>query len=518
MIISKYRTDSLKISAGADEYHLISNLGRRVDDRSRYMDNCILTMKIIKELCPSVKIDIDVLAKYKWFKKAVVDNPLPTNYNAPTDPFDHQRYGFNFIHQKKRVVPAWGVGTGKSKIVIDAIFYRQKISLVVVPATLIHSFALEIEKHRPELTYIKIVGSKKQRQELLKEKADVHIINYDMLFKLEKELIKNNYGFIVFDECHKVKSYSTNQSKAAHNIAKNCKYVVGLSGTAIANGLKDLFGLYKVIDPILFGTVYRYFKERYLIENPYVPNMIVGIKNKTELLDIVKHRMDVKKLDDLVDLPPEIIVRKKIILSSKTQKIYNTLKKDNIIIADKKNPVLVENALEKVLRLSQITSGFTIDMDNNIVPLSSEKLDALAELLEETDGKIIIWARFKHSIKKIQELCKKKKYSYMTFDGDTKDKTIYEKFNKDKTRVWIAQISCSAGYSIPNAKYAYYYEEDYSRINRVQSMGRNRRLTGSEDGSCVYIRIMAEGTVDVTVDECLDKKDFTAKEAADYMR
>jgi hypothetical protein len=47
----------------------------------------------------------------------------------------------------------------------------------------------------------------------------------------------------------------------------------------------------------------------------------------------------------------------------------------------------------------------------------------------------------------------------------------------------------------------------------VQSKGRNRRLEGSERGSCVYIYLQAIGTIDTVVYNTLKTKDFNAAEA-----
>ena len=100
---------------------------------------------------------------------------------------------------------------------------------------------------------------------------------------------------------------------------------------------------------------------------------------------------------------------------------------------------------------------------------------------------------------------KKLGLSHYIYNSDQKDKAIYEKYNNDNTRIWLAQIQTGIGYSIPKASYAIFYELDYSKVNYTQSKARNRRLVGGRD-KFVYIHLLAENSIDQVIYDALQYK------------
>ena len=58
----------------------------------------------------------------------------------------------------------------------------------------------------------------------------------------------------------------------------------------------------------------------------------------------------------------------------------------------------------KLYRLHQISCGFIGTDDGSITEFTNNRVSELSSILEETDGKIIIWANYRHDIKRIEKL------------------------------------------------------------------------------------------------------------------
>jgi len=462
------------------------------------------------------------------------------NKEFKTTPYQHQELITAMILQKKKCFVFAGVGTGKSKAAIDAvtymvfnmayapisiagkkarILYNHPKVLVVSPSSIMWNFGNEITTHS-ELDYTVITGSLTKRKQLLEDSSTVFdIINYEIIEKLEYEINKKGYDMIIFDEIHYCKNRNSNRSKSSYKIAKNIPRRVGLTGTIISNSYEDLFMPYKIIDDAIFGIYYTKFKDRYFRLGGFHNHEIIGYRNENEIKSMVAMNSIKFEIRDVIDnLPSEKNIIKSIHLSPKSKKIYKELK-THMLIEHERGDIVASNVLERLIRMSQITSGFLVDKENSIIEdIGQEKIEVLKEILTEISEKAAIFCRFRRSIDRVVALCEKLRLSYYVYDGRTKEKDLYLKFNTDDTKVWIAQIQKSEGYSIPSAQYCIFYELDYSRKNHIQSRGRILRAVGSKHDCIFYIYLIADSTIDEAVYKTLEDKDFNSKQALELVK
>ena len=344
--------------------------------------------------------------------------------------------------------------------------------------------------------------------------SGITLINYDKIWRGEnKSPYYKKYGCIVLDEAHYIKNRTSRRSKFLLKIATMADYRYILTGTPISNGqLENIWSLYCFLDPYLergypysriFGGPYKAFLDRYCILNMYhKPSSYIHVK---ELQDIIaEHSYRVKKIDclDLPDkLPDEII---KVDLGEKT--LYKKLATESALL---EYEILAENPLSRLVKLRQLASGYlNIKKPNEdgtyteeIKEVKCEKISILEELIEgyEDDKKIVIFAEFKHSIRKISELLGKMKIKYIVLDGDQKDKTIWRKFQTDKKiRVIVCQYqTASAGIDLFASDTIIYYEPTLRSNTLEQSRDRIHR-TGQKN-KCSYIHLLTKGTVEVDI-------------------
>ena len=79
--------------------------------------------------------------------------------------------------------------------------------------------------------------------------------------------------------------------------------------------------------------------------------------------------------------------------------------------------------LTQLMRLHQITCGHVKTDDGEIKPIKNNRIKELMSVLEETDGKVIIWAVYRHDIQTIEKEIADVygKETVASYYGDTKD-------------------------------------------------------------------------------------------------
>lgn len=354
----------------------------------------------------------------------------------------------------------------------------------------------------------------------------ITLINYDKVWRGEKKSpYYKKWGCIILDEAHCIKNRTSKRSKFCLKIGCQADYRYILTGTPISNGqLENIWALYCFLDPYLergypysriFGGSYKSFEDKYCILNMYhKPSSYIHVKELQEIINTYSYR--VKKVDclDLPDKLPDEIV--KVDLCEKN--LYKKLACESAIL---EYEILADNPLSRLVKLRQLASGHLTLNNGETLELKCEKLNILQELIEgyEDTKKLVIFADFKYSIRKISELLKKMKVSHVTLDGDQKDKTIWRKFQTDdKIRVIVCQYqTASAGIDLYASDTIIYYEPTLRSNLLEQSRDRIHR-TGQKN-KCSYIHLLTRGTVEVNIYRALaGYSDFSEALFTRYMQ
>ena len=353
----------------------------------------------------------------------------------------------------------------------------------------------------------------------------ITLINYDKVWRGEaKSPYYKKYGCIILDEAHYIKNRTSRRSKFLLKLATMADYRYILTGTPISNGqLENIWSLYTFLDGYIergypyshiFGGAYKKFLDRYCILNMYhKPSSYIHVRELQDIINEYSYRVKKVECLDLPDKLPDEIVK----VDLAESKLYKKLATESALL---EYEILADNPLSRLIKLRQLCSGFIKLDDGTIIETKNEKLSILQELLEgfEDDKKIVIFAEFKYSIRKIEELLTKLKIKYVTLDGDQKDKTIWRKFQADKSiRVFIGQYqSANAGIDLFASDTIIYYEPTTRSVVLEQSRDRIHR-TG-QTNKCSYIHLLTKGTVEVDIYRALSGySDFSEKLFTEYM-
>jgi len=458
------------------------------------------------------------------------------SYEYKTKPFDHQRQSFLLSREKEKFALLMEQGTGKTKVAIDTIAYLYakgsiEAAIIIAPNGAHLNFVeIEIPEHLPEwVNYEGWVYSSKMNKAMqesltrLNNKKDLlKIFSFniegftsDKAKKIIEHLMAIYRCIVIIDESQYIKNPSALRTKYLTKVCKPAKYKRIMTGTAITKGLEDIYSQMNWLDPAILGYDSFYtFRSHFCTMGGFENRQIIGYKNVDELSKMIESHSYRKTKADCLDLPPKLWKRWKVQLTPQQRDIYNSVKKNFYAdLGDKRLTALL--GIVRLLRLQQITCGwFPADGDDFLTPITGDnpKLEAVRQHCFDTDGKVVIWARFKKDIERItQELQNDHgRNAAVAYYGDTDidDRMpIVRQFQDPNSDLrYIVAHPKAAGRSITltACENPIYHSNDFDLELRLQSEDRTHRI-GTKN-SVTYTDVEAAGTVDGKIIRALRNK------------
>ncbi len=400
--------------------------------------------------------------------------------------------------------------------------------LIVCPLSICGVWEEEFSKFADFEYNLKILkGSLEKKTETLysleRQALQIAVVNYESVWRIEKQIKNWHPDMIICDESHKIKSHNIAASKSLHKLGEKTMYKLILTGTAITNKAIDIFSQYKFLEPRIFGKSFYTFRNHYFDMAGYGNHTpVLKESMKDELKNKIHSIAFVAKKSECLDLPETTEIIRKVELEPYAMNTYKHLVRDSF--AELKNSeITVTNVLTKILRLSQLTGGFLGDDEGNKVhQISKVKLNALEDIIDDVTSsgkKLVVMARFIPEIAAIKKLLIDKGLRFSIITGEIKNRADeIAKFQNDTdVLVFIGQIATAGlGITLTAASTMVFYSLDYSMSNFEQAKARIHR-TGQKE-NCTYIYLIASNTVDEKIMKALKNKVNLAKSLIDDYR
>ena len=450
------------------------------------------------------------------------------DYKFKTEPYEHQLTALGASHNRENFALFMEMGTGKSKVLIDNIamlYDKGKINaaLIVAPKGVYHNWERqELPIHMPAHALYQIitwspVETKKQQAALKKlfihdEDLVIFLMNIEAFstkkgMRIAEKFLLAHSALMAIDESTTIKSPTASRTKSVLKLRVLAKYRRILTGAPVTKSPLDLYTQCFFLDPDLLDfSSYYTFKNRYAI----MVDRNVGTHS-------FKHVMGYQRLDELngklndfsyrvlkedcLDLPEKVYMKRMITLTPEQKRMYGEMKKFALSELEGKK-ITATSVLAQLVRLHQITCGHLTLDDGDIRTLKNNRIKELLDILEETDGKIIIWAVYRHDIKEITKILSER-YGANTvesFFGDTLDRDrqdIIDRFQDRESdlRFFVGNPKTGGyGLTLTASHTVIYYSNSYDLETRLQSEDRAHRI--SQDKKVTYIDLITEGTVD----------------------
>ena len=469
------------------------------------------------------------------------------NYKFKTKPYEHQLKALEKSWASDTYALFMEMGTGKSKVLVDniAMLYDRgaiKGALIVAPKGVYKNWdAIEFPTHMPDhVEYTKVLWeaniTKKKQMELdtlFDDKGDLKILIMNVeAFSTNKGLdfarsflnIFVGRALIGIDESTTIKNPTAKRTKNILKIGDLAKYRRILTGSPVTKSPLDLFSQCEFLDPYHLGHASYYsFRARYanMVKRNFggrQVQLVVSYRRLDELADILdKFSYRVLK-EDCLDLPEKVFTKRLVELTPEQDKAYKQMKQMALAMLDNGEVMTTVNVMTQLMRLHQITCGHFKADDGTTTALKNNRMDALLQLLEETDGKVIIWANYREDIKNIVAALKKAygDASTVEYHGGV-DSTLRQEHiaqfqqKNGPTRYFVGNAQTGGyGITLTAANTVIYYSNSYDLEKRLQSEDRAHRI--GQTGSVTYVDLIAENTVDDKIVKSLRNKINIANE------
>jgi SNF2 family DNA or RNA helicase len=456
------------------------------------------------------------------------------HYKFKSKPFAHQLKALEMSWDKEVFAYFMEMGTGKSKVLIDNIamlYDKGKINgaLIIAPKGVYKNWLeSEIPNHLPDHIEKKIgfwqtKPDANDMKMLLKSDEDLHICIMNIEAFSTKKGVEYAYKFlschrtlIGVDESTTIKNPNAKRTKSILTLSKHSKYRRILTGSPVTKSPLDLFSQCQFLDPWLLNQQSYYaFRTRYAIcrkinVSGRQVEIVVGYRNLGELSEQLKPFSYRVLKDDCLDLPKKTYMKRIIQLTDEQKKLYKQMKEQALAFLNGKMTTTV-TVITQLMRLHQITCGHFKADDGSVQEVSSNRLDELMDILEEMEGKAVIWAHYRHDIENIVNALEKKyPGETVTYYGDTSTedrqkaiKLIQDPESKVRFIVGTPQTG-GYGITLTGASTMIYYSNGYDLEKRQQSEARIDRI--GQEKPMTYIDIIAEGTIDERIVKALRTK------------
>jgi len=465
-------------------------------------------------------------------------------YNFKTKPYGHQKEVFDDSWAADYYALFMEMGTGKSKVAIDtmgALFENKQINtaLVIAPKGVYDNwFQKEIPIHLPDQIKRRMVRwqpnfTKKFTEEIkrlaVREEGDedvLHILvmNVEALSTKKgaasalRYLEINPDNMVIVDESTTIKNRTAQRTKNVIDLGRAAKYRRILTGSPITKSPMDLFSQCAFLSGKALGfSNYYAFQSRYAVLQRRTMGhrsfqKLVGYRRLDELSEkLEKFSARILKRDCL-DLPDKIYMTRTVDLSDEQVSVYNQMKELALAQVQSGELATTASILTQLMRLQQIVCGHLRTDDGEIRELKNSRLSALMEILEEVQGKAIIWATWTHDIQAIAAALRDRfgEESVATYYGETPQEDrqeIVNHFQKEDSdlRFFVGQPKTGGyGITLTAADTMVYYSNSYDLEIRLQSEDRAHRI--GQTKSVTYIDLVSPNTMDEKILDALRSK------------
>jgi SNF2 family DNA or RNA helicase len=465
------------------------------------------------------------------------------NYKFKLKPYKHQLTALEKSWNKETYAYFMEMGTGKTKVLIDnmsMLYDKGKIdsALIIAPKGVVKTwYEQELPTHLPDhienVTILWQSNINKKQQEKLESLFEIEtalhilIMNVEALstekgVKFAKQFLNSHKCLMAIDESTTIKTPTAKRTKNIIDLGKMAKYRRIMTGSPVTKNPLDLYTQCEFLDPYLldFASYYA-FRNRYAeMKTMHVRGRSIQVvhafQNLAELSDKL-HGFSYRVLkEDCLDLPPKNFTKRHITLTPDQKKVYMQMKQQAISILNGKVSSTM-TVLTQLMRLHQITCGhFTAD-DGSVQSVDSNRITELMNILEETEGKAIIWANYQRDVNEIIKNIVKKygEGSIVDYYGltpqDERQDNIRKFQNGDECRFLVGTPQTGGyGITLTKANTVIYYSNGYDLEKRLQSEDRAHRI--GQKKNVTYIDIIAEDTVDEKIVKALRDKINIASE------
>jgi SNF2 family DNA or RNA helicase len=417
-------------------------------------------------------------------------------------------------------------------------------TLVVCPSSLKWQWYSELAKFN-EIDPQKIVieGSREKRAIQWDKAKDCQfvMVSYDMMRQKtdldQAKIYLNNRGLLIFDEIMRIKSRTSQRTKACINLRDSAALCIGLTGQPVDNNLGEFYTILNIVSPNFLPS-YEKFAEMFLVRelrqgsNGRSYWQIFGEKHIDQFRQIIKPLVFRREKREVLVLPPSSTVTRTVDLSKEQKRIekrllelakedpenvlkYFTYSRENLIspsllpvaVLDTPRGLDLWSQIEgDVSSLEYVPSKVQELLEGKITPKDIELTPRLLEvkdILEESGReKIIVFSTYVKALEIVKRCLTNEDCAMVAGSYDTEDEL--EKFRGD-TRILLASEKAQEGLNLQ-------FCSSMIVINSSWTFSRMEQLRGRIDRRgqlhpMTFYELNSNSVIEARINKILEKKE-----------
>lgn len=446
-------------------------------------------------------------------------NELAKTPKREAELFTHQTSGIEYGRAHSHIAILDEPGLGKS---LQALHIAEGRTCIVAPAMVIQGKVWddELAKWAPELDATQVPYS----QLMLRERTvgPTGRVGSKPTDKLNPEL-RRHWDTVIFDEAHYMKSRKTHWTKAGHALAALSERVILLTGTPIPNWAHEAFSLLQLLYPEecgpgkRLGSYWRWVEEYFTLGDVYgkggqvvshhgIEGLKPGVTWDSFNDDNWGDRAIRRLRKDCLDLPPMLESYRTYTMLPAQAKAYKEMQRDFITWLESGEEVSTLTASGQLAKLARFATGLEVEVPD--AQPSSNKLDAMMEVIENDQRPTMVVAHFKASVRAAAARLKAAGHKVAVITGDTAKGArgrAVRAFQNGEIDYLCASLSTIAeGLTFTNCDRMIFLERSYRPSVNEQAMRRIHRIGQVRPVSIIHL--VSANTVDENVIQLLKTK------------
>ncbi len=423
---------------------------------------------------------------------------VPSALQADLRPY--QKEGFEWLSR----LAGWGAGAcladdmglGKTLQALALLTQRarQGPALVVAPTSVCFNWEAEAQRFSPSLRVHAWRTCDRDALPALLGPNDVVVVSYGLLVRDLDKLRAVPFTTLVLDEAQAVKNAHSQRAKAVREV--QAAFRVALSGTPLENNLGELWSLFRVVLPGLFGSEEQ-FKKRF-----WIPiERSADAQRQRALSRLIRpFLLRRTKAEVATELPPRTEVTLPVALSPAERRLYDDARLAAVADLSEADG---EDARFKVLaaltRLRLLACHPVLHDAGWRGPAS--KLGRFVELVEELRAqghRALVFSQFVKHLAVVREALKARGFRFQYLDGETpaeERRRRVEAFQRGEGDLFLISLKAGGtGLNLTGADNVIHLDPWWNPAVEDQATDRAHRI-GQQKPVTVY-RLVAKGTIE----------------------
>ncbi len=370
-------------------------------------------------------------------------------------------------------------------------------ALIVLPASLVFNWVIELKKFAPQLLRYVHVGSERYTSAAMVQSFDVILTTYHILVRDVEIFSRIEFDMVILDESQQIKNKDSKMFESVSRLSS--PFRLTLSGTPIENSLSDLWAQMQFINPGILGNS-NAFKKAF--QTPIEKNQ--DDQKRDELLKIVKpfilRRTKRGVTPDLPELTEfihycEMLPEQAEIYEKEKSAVRNMIISGELSTTGK-DKIQILNSLQRLRQLASQPS-----MLAEFAKVESGKFSEVTYMLQnarKSKEKVLVFSSYVRHLEKYYEWADLQKISYSKLTGEVaraqREQEVFNFQENDIPWFFLSLKAGGSGLNLTAAEYVFIIDPWWNPAAEQQAIARAHRI--GQHKNVTAIRFITRNTIE----------------------